>query len=136
MITKMSHISMYVLDQEQARKFYTDKLGFEVRADMTMDDGYRWLTVGLKGQPDLEMVLLKPVAGPMYDAETVEHIRALLEKGLMGAGVFETPDCRATYEELKNRGVEFLSPPKEQPYGIEALFKDGCGNWFSLTEHK
>ncbi len=70
-----------MLDQEQARKFYTDKLGFEVRADMTMDGGYRWLTVGPKGRPDLEIVLMEPVVGPMYDSETVKHSRALLEKG-------------------------------------------------------
>jgi predicted enzyme related to lactoylglutathione lyase len=71
----------------------------------------------------------------MFDGEVVGHIKTLLEKGAMGAGVFETQDCQATYEELKDKGVEFISPPQERPYGIEALFKDNSGNWFSLTEH-
>jgi len=137
MITKLSHTTIYVLDQEQALRFYTEKLGFEVRTDVAMDGGFRWLTVGPKGQPDLEIILYAARHhGGMMDEETVGHLRAILEKGLMGAGVFEADDCRATYEELKRKGVEFLSPPEERPYGIEATFKDNSGNWFSLTQHK
>ena len=135
MITKLSHATVYVLDQEKALRFYTEKLDFEVRTDVTMGD-FRWLTVGPKGQPDLEIILYAVRGhGGMMDEETIGHLRAILEQGLMGPGAFDTDDCRAAYEELKSKGVEFVSPPQEQPYGIEAIFKDGCGNWFSLTQH-
>ncbi len=70
------------------------------------------------------------------DDVTVTHLRAVLEKGVMGPGVLEADDCFKTYEELKSKGVEFISPPQERPYGVEAIFKDGCGNWFSLTQHR
>lgn len=136
MISKLSHSTIYVLDQDKALKFYTEVLGFEVRTDFTMEGGFRWLTVGSKTQPDLEIILYGMQAGGMYDAETVQHLRAVLEKGMMGPGVFETPDCRQTYEELSAKGVQFLQPPQDQPYGVEALFTDGCGNWFSLTQHR
>lgn len=136
MILKMSHATVYVIDQQQALEFYRDKLGFEVRTDVTMEGGFRWLTVGPKSQPDFEIALMEPRAGFMFDEETAAQIRALVEKGSLGAGVFDTDDCHATYEELKSKGVEFMSPPAERPYGIEALFKDNSGNWFSLTERK
>lgn len=136
MIKKMSHTTIYVTNQDEALKFYTEKLGFEVRTDATMDGGFRWLTLGLKSQPDLEFVLMEPKAGMMMDEETASQLRSLVGKGVMGAGVFDTDDVRAAYEELKSRGVEFMSPPAERPYGIEALFKDNSGNWFSLTERK
>lgn len=134
MITKLSHATIYVLDYDKALEFYTQKLGFEVRADFPMDGGFRWLTVGPEGQPNMELVLYKPQAYGRLDEEAAGHIRAVLERGLMGAGVFDTDDCRRTYEELQARGVEFISPPQENPYGIEAIFKDGNGNWFSLTQ--
>jgi catechol 2,3-dioxygenase-like lactoylglutathione lyase family enzyme len=135
MITKLSHATIYVLDQEAALRFYTEKLGFEVRTDMTMGD-FRWLTVAPKGRAEPELILYATTShGGMMDEETVGHLRAVLEKGLMGPGVFETDDCRATYEELKSKGVEFVSPPEERPYGVEAIFKDNSGNWFSLTQH-
>jgi predicted enzyme related to lactoylglutathione lyase len=135
MITKMSHATVYVTDQEKALEFYRDKLGFVVRTDATMGE-FRWLTVGPEGQPDFEIALMEPAPGFLYDEETAAQIRALIEKGALGAGVFDTDDCRATYEELKSRGVEFMQPPAERPYGIEALFKDNSGNWFSLTERR
>lgn len=135
MITKMSHAAVYVTDQKKALEFYRDKLGFVVRTDATMG-GFRWLTVSPKGQPDFEIALMEPTPGFLYDEETANQIRALIEKGALGAGVFDTDDCQATYEELKSRGVEFMQPPAERPYGIEALFKDNSGNWFSLTERK
>jgi catechol 2,3-dioxygenase-like lactoylglutathione lyase family enzyme len=134
MIQRLSHVTIYVLDQDTARDFYVNKLGFEVRTDATMD-GFRWLTVGPKGQPDLEIVLMA-TTGPNMDQETSEMLRTLIRKGALGAGVMEAADCRQTYEELKARGVEFTSPPTERFYGIEALFKDDSGNWFSMTEHK
>jgi catechol 2,3-dioxygenase-like lactoylglutathione lyase family enzyme len=136
MIKKMSHTTIYVTSQDEALKFYTEKLGFEVRTDATMEGGFRWLTLGLKSQPELEFVLMEPKAGMMMDEETAGQLRALIGKGVLGAGVFDTDDVHATYEELKGRGVEFMSPPAERPYGIEALFKDNSGNWFSLTERK
>jgi len=136
MIKKMSHTTIYVTNQTEALKFYTEKLGFEVRTDSTMDGGFRWLTLGLKSQPDLEFVLMEPKAGMMMDEETASQLRALIGKGVLGAGVFDTDDVGAAYEELKSRGVEFMGPPADRPYGIEALFKDNSGNWFSLTERK
>jgi len=135
MIKALSHATIYVNSQDEALAFYTKKLGFEVRTDAAMD-GFRWLTVGPKEQKDLDIVLMEPKPGFMFDDETVLLIRKLVAKGALGAGVFETSDCRATYEELKKRGVEFTSEPAEKPYGIEATFKDNSGNWFSLTQRK
>ncbi len=135
MITKLSHATFYVTDQDKALDVYTNKLGFVVKTDVKMD-GFRWLTVSPKDQPDMEIVLYGIGSGGMMDKDAVAHLRALLDKGVMGAGVFDTDDCRKTYEELKAKGIEFVSPPQDQQYGIEAVFKDGCGNWFSLTQHK
>lgn len=135
MIQSLSHATVYVNDQEEAREFYVEKLGFEVRTDVTMGS-FRWLTVGPKDQKELEIVLMEPKPGSMYDADTVAQIKALIAKGALGAGVFHTKDCQATYEELKARGVEFMSPPTEQFYGIEATFKDSSGNWYSLTQRR
>lgn len=132
MITRMSHACVYVLDQDSAKAFYTEKLGFEVRTDVSME-GFRWLTVGPKDQPDLEIILAE-VGPPMFDAETAEQVRALVAKGAMSAGVMRTDDCRATFEELSARGVTFVQEPAERPYGVEAVFRDDSGNWFSLTE--
>ncbi|NJM26342.1 MAG: VOC family protein [Bacteroidia bacterium] len=134
MITKMSHFTIYVLDQDQAYDFYVNKLGFEVGTDAKMDNGFRWLTVRPKGT-DQEIILMAVNPGQMFDEETSNQIKALIRKGKMGSGVFETNDCKATYAELKAKGVEFMQEPKEQFYGIEALFKDNSGNWFSLSEH-
>ncbi len=134
MITKMSHFAFFVKNQEQAKDFYVGKLGFEVRTDATMDNGFRWLTVRTKGQPDLEIILIEPKPSPMFDEAAAANVRNLLDRDMLGAGAFETDDCKKTYEELKAKGVEFVSPPTEQFYGIEAVFKDGCGNWFSMTQ--
>ncbi len=133
MIGRMSHTTIYVLDQEAALSFYTEKLCFEVRTDKSMGD-FRWVTVAPKGQPNLEIVLYKVAPSPMMDEATAEQLKGLVAKGAMGTGVFATDDCRATYEELRAKGVEFLSAPEAQPYGVEAVFKDNSGNWFSLTQ--
>jgi len=133
MITKLSHTSFFVLDQDKAYDFYVNKLGFKVHSDVTMDNGFRWLTVTAPEQPDLEIVLF-PATKNGFDEETNKALKLLLEKGAMGAGAMHTPDCRATYEELKAKGVIFKSEPKEQFYGIEAIVTDGCGNWFSMTQ--
>jgi predicted enzyme related to lactoylglutathione lyase len=132
MITRLSHASVYVLDQDSAKTFYTEKLGFEVRNDTDLG-GLRWLTVGPKSQPDVEMILAYP-APPMFDEETAETVRSLVAKGALGAGVMRTDDCHAAYAELKVRGVDFIQEPAERPYGIEAIFRDDSGNWFSLTQ--
>ena len=134
MITKLSHATLLVRDQKQAYDVYVNRLGFKVQTDMTMENGFRWLTISPPDQPGLEIVLAEPVE-PMYSADLIPHVRALLEKDAMGGGVWEADDCQKTYEELKGKGIEFLKPPTKEFYGIEALFKDGCGNWFSLTEH-
>jgi predicted enzyme related to lactoylglutathione lyase len=133
MITKLSHATIWVKDQNAALEFYRDKLGFEVKTDATMGD-FRWLTVGPRGQ-DLELVLMPAAPNPMMDAETLELLHKLIEKGAMGAGVFATDDCRKTFEELSKKGVEFRQEPMEKPYGIDAILVDNSGNWFSLTQH-
>ena len=136
MITKLSHVTLFVNNLEDAKNFYVNTLGFEVRTDHTMDGGFRWLTVGPKTQKDMEIVLMEPKAGPMFDEEAAAAVRLLLKKGLLGSGVFQVDNCRKTYEELKARGVQFAGPPEERFYGIEAVMKDGQGNWFSMTEPK
>jgi catechol 2,3-dioxygenase-like lactoylglutathione lyase family enzyme len=134
MIRRISHTTVYVLDQDAALKFYRDQLGFEVRTDATMDSGFRWLTVGPKTQPEIELILMKVAEGPMWDTATVTALTDLVKKGTFGIGVFETDDCRATHAELTARGVEFRGPPEERFYGIEAVGKDNSGNWFSMTQ--
>ena len=136
MITKLSHATLFVTSQDKALETYRDKLGFKVVMDVSMDNGFRWITVQPPNQPDVEIVLLEPKPGPMFDEASVKALSTLLEKGMMGAGVFDTENCQATYDELKAKGVEFVSPPADRFYGIEAIFKDGCGNWFSLTQRK
>jgi len=134
MIQRFSHMTIYVLDQDAAYDFYVNKLGFEVHTDARMDGGFRWLTLNPKGQPDLEVVLMPTAPSPMMDQETSDMLRKLISKGAIGSGVMETADVRKTYEELNAKGVEFSQPPTERFYGIEALFKDNSGNWFSLTQ--
>lgn len=133
MIKRLSHATVFVLDQDEALAFYTEKLGFEVRTDLRLE-GFRWLTVSPPGQT-LELILMALAPGMgVHDAGTVEQIRALVAGGALGPGVFETDDCHATYAALSARGVEFIAPPTERPYGIEAMLKDCSGNWFSLTQ--
>lgn len=135
MIQKLSHTTIYVLDQDAARDFYVNKLGFEVRMDQSLDNGFRWLTVSPKGQPDLQLILMK-VDGPNVKPEDAALFKSLLQQGRINGGVLQTDDCRATYEELKAKGVEFLSPPSDRFYGVECVMKDNSGNWFSLNQSK
>lgn len=139
MITKLSHVTVYVTDHDRAKDFYVGKLGFDVRTDAMMGT-FRWLTVGPKTQPDFEIVLMKIQHGDMgpkaLTPERIAMLRELVEAGVLGAGVFEVDDCRKTYEELKAKGVEFTSEPKEMPYGIEAMMRDDSGNFFSMTQRK
>ena len=136
MIQRMSHTPIFVLDQDSAKDFYVNKLGFEVKTDAPMGEGFRWLTVSPPGQPDLEITLMQIAAGMLWDEATANTVRGLVQGGKMGAGVFSTPDIYKTYEDLTAKGVEFVQAPKEEFYGIEAIFKDDSGNWFSLGQHK
>lgn len=136
MISKFSHATIFVANQDEAKDFYVNKIGLDVRTDVTMEGGFRWLTVGPKDQLDMELILMEIKEGPLYDKETVKAMRELLKKGALGTGVFETPNCMAAYEEMKAKGVEFTSPPAEKFYGTEALFKDNSGNWFSMCQRK
>ena len=136
MIQRFTHATIFVADQDAAREFYVDKLGFEVRADNSMGGGFRWLTVGPKGQPDFEIILMKLAPFGRMTAENAATLKDIIASGLVAAGVFETADCRKTYEELAAKGVDFPSPPEEKFYGIEAVFQDPSGNRFSLTQRK
>lgn len=136
MINRLSVTTIWVTDQNEALRFYTEKLGFDIRADFTNGD-YRWLTVGLKEQPDLEYQLaaLKPGGG--LTQEDVEQLTKLVEAGKLGVGPWKTDDCQKTYETLKAKGVEFLQPATDRPYGIiEAIFKDNSGNVMVLAQDK
>lgn len=144
MITKLSHTTLFVNDQDKAYDFYVNKLGFKVHTDAMMENGYRWLTVNPSQQPDLEVVLMPVLHDSMvksdscpegFDEETRSAFKLLMKKGILGAGVMYTTDCRASYEELKSKGVT-ITEPKEQFYGLECVVKDGCGNWFSMTQPK
>jgi predicted enzyme related to lactoylglutathione lyase len=135
MITKQTHSTIYVLDQDRAKAFYTDKLGFEVRDDAKMGD-FRWLTVAPKTQPDHCIVLMALKRSKFMDEETIAALTKLVQSGKLGGGVVECDDIHRTYEELKGRGVDFVSPPREMPYGVEAVFRDDSGNFFSLGQKK
>ena len=136
MITKLNHVSIFVIDQNSAYDFYVNKLGFKVHTDAEMGPGKRWLTVTPPEQPELEISLMVITAGMMFNEDSAAAMRDLVAKGTFGFGVFECNDLRATYEELKVKGVEFTKPPTEEFYGYEALFKDDSGNWFSLGQKK
>jgi catechol 2,3-dioxygenase-like lactoylglutathione lyase family enzyme len=133
---KIAHTQLWVHDQDEALAFYTQKLGMEVRADVTMAEmgDFRWLTVGPADQPDFAIVLMAIPGQPVMDAGTAEQVRDLAGKGFAGTVFLTTADCRASYEELKGRGVEFTEAPEERPYGIDAGFRDPSGNSFRLTQ--
>lgn len=136
MISKFSHVCIYVLDQDSARDFYVGKLGFKVVTDAEFGEGNRWLTVSPPEQPDLEITLMALKPGMAMDEDTANTLRDLVQRGKMSGGALETPDCRKAYEELKAKGVKFRSEPQEQFYGIEAVMEDDSGNWFSLCQQK
>lgn len=134
MITNVSLVTVYCLDQDKAREFYVDVLGFQLGADITTGEGFRWLTVKHPSQPELEITLMTP--GPPLDPDAAEFIRRQLEKGQMGGLGLQVDDCRKTYEELSGRGVTFLQEPSDRPYGVEAVLRDVSGNWLVLVEPK
>jgi catechol 2,3-dioxygenase-like lactoylglutathione lyase family enzyme len=136
MITKLNHVSVFVLNQDNAFDFYVNKLGFKVNTDAAMGPGMRWLTVCPPQQPDLEISLMAISEGMMFSKESAAAMKDLVSKGTFGFGVFECDNLLVTYEELKAKGVEFTKKPTQEFYGFEALFKDDSGNWFSLGQKK
>ena len=130
----MTHMCVYVLNQQSAYDFYTGKLGFKVKIDVPMGPDTRWLTVTPPEQPDLEITLFPVAMGKMFTEEVVRTMKEFVSKGIFGPGIFNCKDIYATYEELTSKGVEFIKPPTKEFYGTEALFKDDSGNWFSLQQ--
>jgi uncharacterized glyoxalase superfamily protein PhnB len=133
---KLSTAQLWVHDQDEALAFYTQKLGMEVRSDVTLAEmgNFRWLTVGPPSQPDIAIVLMAIPGPPLMDPQTTEQVEDLVAKGFAGTVFFTTDDCRASYEELLARGVEFTDLPEERPYGIDSGFRDPSGNAIRLTQ--
>jgi uncharacterized glyoxalase superfamily protein PhnB len=134
---KVANAQLWVHDQDEALAFYTEKVGMEVRTDVTLPEmgDFRWLTVGMPGQ-DVSVVLMAIPGPPVMDAETAEQVRELMAKGFAGTVFLETDDCQGSFEELQGRGVEFTEEPEERPYGIDSGFRDPSGNSIRLTEVK
>jgi uncharacterized glyoxalase superfamily protein PhnB len=133
---RIASAQLWVHDQEEALAFYTEKIGMEVRADVTLAemDGFRWLAVSPPGQDDVSIVLMAIPGPPVFEPDTVAQIRALMAKGVSASVFLTTDDCRASFEELKGRGVEFVEEPEDRPYGIDAGFRDPSGNHLRLTQ--
>jgi len=135
MITGISIVSVWVLDQDAAKEFYEGKLGFTVTTDFTMENGMRWLTVRPPGSETQELLLMDPLHS-MLDEETAQQVRALVAKGALSPGVMATTDCKGDHDTLAGRGVEFTQEPSDRPYGVEAVMRDDSGNWYSFTQRK
>jgi uncharacterized glyoxalase superfamily protein PhnB len=135
-MVKLSNAQLWVHDQEEALAFYTQKLGFEVRADVTLPElgDFRWLTVGPPAQPEVGVVLMAIPGPPVMDTETAEQVETLMGKGFAGTIFLTTDDCQASYEELRGRGVDFVEQPEDRPYGIDSSFRDPSGNHIRLTQ--
>jgi predicted enzyme related to lactoylglutathione lyase len=133
---RIANAQLWVHDQEEALAFYTEKVGMEVRADVTLAEmgDFRWLTVGPAGQEDVSIVLMAIPGAPVMDEETGQQVRGLMAKGFAGTVFLTTDNCQASYEELKGRGVEFTEAPEERPYGIDSGFRDPSGNNIRLAE--
>jgi catechol 2,3-dioxygenase-like lactoylglutathione lyase family enzyme len=135
---KIANAQLWVHDQDEALAFYTGKLGFEVRSDVTLPEmgDFRWLTVSPPGQEDVAIVLMAIPGPPVMDEQTARQVEDLMAKGFAGTAFLTTDDCRSEYEQLKARGVEFTETPEERPYGIDCGFRDPSGNSIRLTEVK
>jgi catechol 2,3-dioxygenase-like lactoylglutathione lyase family enzyme len=133
---KLSTAQLWVHDQDEALAFYTQKVGMEVRADVTLPEmgDFRWLTVGPAGQPDVAIVLMAIPGPPVMDPDTADEVRNLMAKGFAGTIFLTTDDAQAAVEELKGRGVEFVEEPEERPYGIDSAFRDPSGNNVRVTQ--
>jgi catechol 2,3-dioxygenase-like lactoylglutathione lyase family enzyme len=136
MLKQLTQVTVWVHDQDAALGFYTGKLGMELRDDVTVPEAgnFRWLTVGLPGQPDVALALLAVPGPPVVDAETADQLKALVAKGAVGGLFFSTDDYQASYEQLTSRGVEFQEGPTKQPYGIDAAFRDPSGNQIRIAQ--
>lgn len=135
---RVSYAHLWVNDQDEALAFYTDKVGMELRADVTLPEmgGFRWVVVGAPGQPDVGITLMSMASHPMIDEETGEQLRSVVSKGFAGTVFLTTDDCRADHKALAARGVEFVEEPEERPYGIDAGFRDPSGNHLRLTQER
>jgi catechol 2,3-dioxygenase-like lactoylglutathione lyase family enzyme len=135
-LKQLTNVQVWVDDQDEALAFYTEKLGLELREDVTVPEmgNFRWLSVGVPGQEDVAIVLMAVPGPPVFEEETREQIKSLLAKGASGGLFFATDDVQRTYEELKSRGVEFQQEPTEQPYGIDAGFRDPAGNSMRMAQ--
>ena len=135
MLNKLTNVNVWVHDQDEALAFYTEKLGMEVRADVTLPElgGFRWLTVGLPGQDDVALALMTVPGPPVFDEETQAALETLVAKGAAGGLFFSVDDCQSAYEELVKRGVEFSQEPTQQPYGIDAGFRDPSGTQMRMA---
>jgi uncharacterized glyoxalase superfamily protein PhnB len=133
---RLASAQLWVNDQDEALAFYTQKLGMEVRADVTLPEmgNFRWLTVGPAGQDDVSIVLMAIPAEPVMSADTADEVRTLMAKGFAGTVFLTTEDVHGDYEQLKAQGVEFTEQPEERPYGIDSGFRDPSGNSFRLTQ--
>ena len=138
MLKQLTHVNVWVHDQDEALAFYTEKLGMELRDDVTVAElgNFRWLTVGPADQPDIAIVLMPVPGPPLVDEQTGEQVRELMSKGLAGTVFLSTDDCHASYRELSGRGVEFVELPEDRPYGIDSGFRDPSGNHIRLTQVK
>jgi catechol 2,3-dioxygenase-like lactoylglutathione lyase family enzyme len=137
MLKKLTHVNVWVHDQDEALAFYTEKLGLELRDDVTVPEmgNFRWLTVGAPGQGDVSLALLRVPGPPVFDEETKQQLETLVAKGAAGGLFFNADDVQATYEELKERGVEFTQEPTQQPYGVDAGFRDPFGNQIRMAQN-
>ncbi|MFL5962949.1 MAG: VOC family protein [Gaiellaceae bacterium] len=134
MLNKLTHVNVWVHDQDEALAFYTEKLGMELRDDVTLPElgGFRWLTVGTPGQEDVALALM--TVPDFFEADTKSMLKELLGRGVLGGLFFTVENCQQVFEELKSRGVEFSQEPTQQPYGIDAGFRDSSGNAFRMMQ--
>jgi len=133
---RIGNAQLWVHDQDEALAFYTQRVGMEVRSDVTLPEmgDFRWLAVGPAGQEDVSIVLMAIPGAPVMDDATQQQVRDLMAKGFAGTVFLTTDDCRAAYEDLKARDVEFSQDPEERPYGVDAAFRDPSGNHLRLTQ--
>jgi len=138
MLKQLTHVQVWVHDQDEALAFYTERLGMELREDVTVPEmgNFRWLSVGVPGQQDVAITLMAIPGPPVFDEETRQQIHTLLSKGASGGLFFSTDDAQKTYEDLKSRGVEFTQEPTEQPYGIDAAIRDPSGNQIRVVQSR
>src|SRR5512133_3562680 len=136
MLKQLTHVQVWVHDQDEALKFYTEKLGLELREDVTVPEmgNFRWLSVGVPGQDDVSITLMAVPGPPVFDEDTRRKIQELLATGASGGLFFSTENAQQTYEELKSRRGECTQEPTEQPYGIDAGFRDSSGNHFRMAQ--